>query len=50
MHPGIAAVDYLKQNNFSGLIYMIGSESLKQIIEKEGYEVFDGVRKVFSIF
>lgn len=45
MHPGIAAVDYLKQINFDGLIYLIGSENLKQLIEKAGYEVFEGVRK-----
>lgn len=43
MHPGIAVVEYLKKISFDGLIYMIGSANLKQLIENAGYEVFEGV-------
>lgn len=45
IHPGTAAVEYLKQTNFKGLIYLIGSPTLKDLIESAGYEVHTGVGK-----
>lgn len=43
MHPGISAVDYLNQTKFEGLIYVLGSTNVKQLLTKAGYEIFDGV-------
>lgn len=43
LHPGTAAVDYLKQNNFKGTIYMIGSANLKKVITEAGFDLVEGV-------
>lgn len=45
IHPAIAIVDYLKQRNFTGLVYTIGSPVFRSIIQAAGFKTIDGVHK-----
>lgn len=43
MNPAVAAIYYLKQRNFKGLIYTIGSPVFRKAIKDAGFETIDGV-------
>lgn len=43
MHPAIAMVEYLKQCNFKGLVYTIGSPVFRSIVQAAGFKTIDGV-------
>lgn len=46
MNPIKAAIYYLKQQNFKGLIYAIGSPILIESIKDAGFEVVEGVSNI----
>lgn len=42
VHPGTAAVDYLRKIQFDGLIYLIGTTVLKEYLTANGFKVCTG--------
>lgn len=42
IHPGTAAVDYLRRIQFDGLIYLIGTSVLKDYLTQNGFDVCTG--------
>ncbi|KAI9589054.1 glycerol-3-phosphate phosphatase [Glossina fuscipes] len=42
MHPAKSTVEYLKNINFQGLIYIIASDAFKSVLRKEGFQLKDG--------
>ncbi|XP_054730181.1 chronophin [Anastrepha obliqua] len=48
VHPATSIVKYLKNINFNGLIYVIATEHLKNILREAGYEIIDGPTKILK--
>ncbi|XP_004535351.1 pyridoxal phosphate phosphatase [Ceratitis capitata] len=42
IHPAKSIVQYLKSINFKGLIYVIASDAVKNLLREAGYEFIDG--------
>lgn len=42
-HPSQNTVDYLRQINFQGLIYIIASPPFKAVLREAGFQLIDGV-------
>lgn len=49
MHPAKSTVEYLKNINFQGLIYIIASDAFKSVLKKEGFQLKDGVCKLNNL-
>lgn len=43
LYPSKTAILYLKQHNFTGLIYVIGSPTIKTMIRNAGYDIIQEV-------
>lgn len=46
IHPGTAAVDYLRSIDFQGAIYCIGSTCLKNLLTEAGLDLLKDVRNI----
>lgn len=43
MHPAVSTVEYLRQRNFTGLAYTIGSPVFRSALQAAGFNTIDGV-------
>lgn len=50
MHPALATVSYLRNINFKGLIYCIGSNEFKKKLKEAGYDYIDGPHEQIEDF
>lgn len=43
IHPAKIVIHYLRQRNFDGLCYVIGSSNFKACLREAGFQILDGV-------
>uniref|UniRef100_T1PGZ1 Haloacid dehalogenase-like hydrolase n=1 Tax=Musca domestica TaxID=7370 RepID=T1PGZ1_MUSDO len=48
IHPSKSIIEYLKSIKFEGLIYAIASESIKNALRKEGFQIIDGPHAIIE--
>ncbi|XP_017473511.1 PREDICTED: pyridoxal phosphate phosphatase isoform X1 [Rhagoletis zephyria] len=48
VHPAKSILQYLKHINFKGLIYVIATERVKDMLREAGYDIIDGPTKIIK--
>lgn len=43
MYPAVVAIEYLKERQFQGIIYVIGSTAINDSLKMAGFETIHGV-------